>query len=157
MLPDQAFQSVVVVPLEVCNVAFHAVTNELLSNRKGISTWVVSGAIFAESSGELSPEGDFDRQALDETWGDMVRCQKEHIYPDTFVNITCPVVMIHGEYDPHPGRVTAEYLKSCIPQLEYKEFPRCGHAPDIEKYARRDFYDYLVSWLTDKTGTGPEK
>lgn len=110
-----------------------------------------------ENTGEMSPEGEFDRQAFDETWGDMLRCQKENIYPDSFDNITCPVIMLHGEYDPHPGKMTAEHLKSYIPQLEYKQFSKCGHAPDIEKYARKEFYEFLVSWLTEKIRTGPEE
>jgi pimeloyl-ACP methyl ester carboxylesterase len=104
-----------------------------------------------------SPEGEFDKQAFDETWNDMLRCQKEHIYPERFVNITCPVIMLHGAYDPHPGTMIAEHLKSFIPQLEYKEFSRCGHAPDIEKYARDAFYEFLFAWLEEKTRTGPKE
>jgi pimeloyl-ACP methyl ester carboxylesterase len=96
------------------------------------------------------PEGEFDRQAFDETWSDMVRCQKERIYPDAFVSISCPVIMIHGDYDPHPGKMTAENLKTFIPQLEYKELSKCGHAPDIEKYARDEFYDFLRQWLNER-------
>jgi pimeloyl-ACP methyl ester carboxylesterase len=96
------------------------------------------------------PEGEFDRQAFDETWSDMVRCQKERIYPDAFVNISCPVIMIHGDYDPHPGKITADYLKAYIHQLEYKELSKCGHAPDIEKYARNEFYEFLIQWLKEK-------
>jgi pimeloyl-ACP methyl ester carboxylesterase len=110
-----------------------------------------------DTRGEMSSEGEFDRKAFDETWGDMIRCQKERIYPDLFVNISCPVVMIHGDYDPHPGKITADYLKTYVPQLEYKELANCGHAPDIEKYARNEFYEFLGSWVIEKTRTGPEE
>lgn len=99
---------------------------------------------------------DFDRQAYDETWNDMVRCQKEGLYPLQFTNICCPVVMIHGDYDPHPGKMTKEYLKTYIKQLEYKELEKCGHSPMIEKYAYNDFYNFLESWLDNKMENTPK-
>ena len=110
-----------------------------------------------QEPGGIKTEEEFDRQAFDETWSDMIRCQKERIFPDSFVRISCPVVMIQGEYDPHPGKTTAEYLRNYLPQLEYKQLPKCGHEPDIEKYARNEFYGFLIPWLTEKTRTGPEE
>ena len=89
----------------------------------------------------------FDRQGFDETWGDMLRCQRDNIYPERFVNITSPVLMLHGDYDPHPGLATAKYLRLFIPHLEYREFEKCGHAPHKEKYAKDDFFGFLKSWL----------
>jgi hypothetical protein len=35
-----------------------------------------------------------------------------------------------------------------MPQLEYREWARCGHYPWIERAARDDFFACLRSWLT---------
>lgn len=112
--------------------------------------WHEMTDIFSKSddSGAAISEGDFDRQAFDETWRDMIRCQQKGIYPADFVNFLRPVTMIHGEYDPHPGRLTATHLQSYLPHLEYKEISKCGHSPHIEKYAKEEFFEFLISWLT---------
>jgi pimeloyl-ACP methyl ester carboxylesterase len=100
----------------------------------------------------------FDKLGSEETWKDMVHCQQKEIYPQQFVNIKCPVIMLHGSYDPHPGRMIVEQLRKYMPQLEYREMEKCGHAPSIEKYARTEFYSFLKSWLSAKmmTSTIPE-
>ena len=61
---------------------------------------------------------------------------EDEIYPAAFAAITCPVLMIHGEADPHPGRLTSEDLRRYIPHLEYQELPKCGHSPWLERQAR---------------------
>jgi len=40
-------------------------------------------------------------------------------------------------------------LKRYIPHLQYHEFPRCGHDPEIEKYAKDDFFAVMSSWLKE--------
>lgn len=102
------------------------------------------------------PAKQFDRQAFEETWNDMLRLQREGVYPRSFTAVSCPVVMIHGDYDPHPGTMTAECLRSYIPHLEYKELTNCGHDPSIERYARSECYDFLESWLVANTKRAPK-
>ena len=58
--------------------------------------------------------------------------------------------MLHGTYDPHPGKMIRDNLKQYIPQLEYREFDKCGHAPCIEKYAKDDFLRVMRNWLINK-------
>lgn len=88
-----------------------------------------------------------DAQAHEETWADMVRLQREDIYPAAFTAIGVPVLMLHGEVDPHPGRLISEDLRTHIPQLQYREFPKCGHSPWLERQARQDFFETLNAWL----------
>ncbi len=38
-----------------------------------------------------------------ESWSDMVRLQESGVFPARFASIRCPVLMLHGSYDPHPG------------------------------------------------------
>jgi pimeloyl-ACP methyl ester carboxylesterase len=80
----------------------------------------------------------------------MIRCQEEGIYPQAFTLINSPVIMLHGKYDPHPGKMIRDKLKLYIPQLEYREFEKCGHSPSKEKYAKDDFFQVMCAWLKEK-------
>ena len=93
----------------------------------------------------------FDLKANEETWSDMLRLQSEGIYPKAFSNIESPVLMLHGQYDPHPGKMIRDSLIRHIPQLEYCEWERCGHYPWIERATRDDFFMSVCEWLTTKT------
>jgi pimeloyl-ACP methyl ester carboxylesterase len=93
-----------------------------------------------------------DARAHDETWQDMLRLQQCGAYPAAFSAITAPVLMLHGDYDPHPGRSTAAVLRACLPQLEYREWPRCGHYPWLERAAGAEFVATLRAWLSRTLG-----
>jgi pimeloyl-ACP methyl ester carboxylesterase len=89
----------------------------------------------------------FDGQAHEETWNDELRLQESGAHPAEFATITAPVLMIHGDYDPHPGIETFNLLKTIIPQIEYRELARCGHSPWYERHARDEFFEVLREWL----------
>ena len=89
----------------------------------------------------------FDREGYQQTWQDMMECQEKGLYPQAFLSINVPVIMLHGEHDPHPGQMTRNTLLKYIPHLEYHEFSRCGHNPEMEKYAKADFFQYIRDWL----------
>ncbi len=88
-----------------------------------------------------------DALAHEETWADMVRLQRDGVYPAAFAAIGAPVLMLHGDADPHPGRLTCEDLRRYIPHLEYQELPKCGHSPWLERQARHAFFKTLKAWL----------
>lgn len=89
----------------------------------------------------------FDKLAYEETWADMIRLQDDGTYPAAFAAITSPVLMIHGDHDPHPGAMTRDTLLPFIPHLEYVQLDRCGHSPWNERHARALFFETLHSWL----------
>ncbi|VTR67709.1 hypothetical protein DESC_610292 [Desulfosarcina cetonica] len=107
----------------------------------------------------LAPEP-FDMQGHKETWQDMLRSQEKGIYPQSFTSVKVPTIMLHGADDPHPGSMIWDTLKRYIPHLQYHEFPRCGHDPEIEKHAKDDFFAVLSSWLKEHSlgtnGAQPE-
>jgi pimeloyl-ACP methyl ester carboxylesterase len=74
-----------------------------------------------------------DIRAHDETWRDMMRLQSDGTYPAAFSAIESPVLMLHGAYDPHPGKMIYDSLRPFIRQLEYREWERCGHSPWLER------------------------
>jgi pimeloyl-ACP methyl ester carboxylesterase len=96
-----------------------------------------------------SPHEDdhIDARANHETWDDMLRLQTEGIYPAAFAAIKIPVLMIHGSYDPHPGRLIFESLRPYLPQLEYRELERCGHYPWLERATADPFFSLARDWL----------
>jgi len=86
-------------------------------------------------------------RAYEETWTDMLRLQEEGVYPAAFSNIRVPVLMLHGDFDPHPGQMIRDGLKHYTPQLEYLELAQCGHYPWLEKAAMENFYSTIRNWL----------
>jgi pimeloyl-ACP methyl ester carboxylesterase len=88
-----------------------------------------------------------DAAAHEQTWADMMRLQRDGVYPAAFAAIRVPVLMLHGEEDPHPGRLISQDLRGYMPHLEYRELPNCGHSPWLERQARRAFFEALAAWL----------
>ena len=77
----------------------------------------------------------------------MLSLQANGIYPQTFAVLSAPTLMIHGNWDPHPGRTTLDTLLRYMPQIEYVELTSCGHYPWRERYAREPFFHQLRQWL----------
>ncbi len=57
--------------------------------------------------------------------------------------IQCPVVAIHGDYDPHPARGVEEPLKESVADFRFVLLRNCGHIPWIEAQAREEFFAIL--------------
>ncbi|HEX2973064.1 MAG TPA: alpha/beta hydrolase [Tepidisphaeraceae bacterium] len=89
----------------------------------------------------------FDLRAHTETWADMLRLQEAGVYPPAFAAIRCPVLMLHGAYDPHPGGMIRASLQPYLPQLEYRQWEQCGHSPWREQAVRNEFFAMLRGWL----------
>ena len=62
--------------------------------------------------------------------------------------IECPVVAIHGDYDPHPYEGVEKPLKQVIKNFQFILLKKCGHSPWNEKYARDEFYEILADELS---------
>lgn len=93
----------------------------------------------------------FDLQAHQETWSDLSKLRDAGIYPAAFSAIESPVLMLHGQYDPHPGEMIRDSLRPHIPHLEYCELTHCGHSPWIEKSANEQFFSTMNEWLVRRT------
>ena len=59
--------------------------------------------------------------------------------------IKCPVVAIHGDYDPHPAEGVREPLTGIVRDFRFIRLEKCGHYPWWERSARERFYDILKS------------
>jgi pimeloyl-ACP methyl ester carboxylesterase len=58
--------------------------------------------------------------------------------------ILCPVVAIHGNYDPHPY-LGVEILSNILKNFRLILLENCGHRPWIEQDVRKNFYSILRS------------
>jgi len=57
--------------------------------------------------------------------------------------IQCPVVAIHGDYDPHLAEGVKAPLSRVLKDFRFILLEKCGHYPWIEQGARDRFYDIL--------------
>lgn len=110
---------------------------------------------FEAAATDLGAE-ECDARAHHETWQDALRLEEEGVYPAAFAAIATPVLMLHGAADPHAGRLIRASLEPYLPQLEYREWERCGHYPWLEKAVRDDFFSVLRAWLARHASAPPE-
>ncbi len=54
--------------------------------------------------------------------------------------IRCPVLAIHGDYDPRPSEGVQIPLQAALPSAQFVQLARCGHKPWQEIHAKDDFY-----------------
>ncbi|MBA7697714.1 hypothetical protein ES703_106382 [subsurface metagenome] len=59
--------------------------------------------------------------------------------------IKCPVVAIHGDYDPHPAEGVQDPLSRVLMDFRFIRLEKCGHYPWLERSARDRFYAILKS------------
>ena len=62
--------------------------------------------------------------------------------------IDCPVVAIHGDYDPHPADGIRKPLSSVLEDFRFILLDNCGHYPWNERQARDAFYEVLRDELS---------
>lgn len=62
--------------------------------------------------------------------------------------IRCPVIAIHGDYDPHPYEGIKTPLQKIINDFRSILLKNCGHHPWYEKAARQDFFDILFKEIS---------
>jgi pimeloyl-ACP methyl ester carboxylesterase len=88
-----------------------------------------------------------DEAGFRQTWMDALSLQEQGLQPEEFKAINAHVTMIHGDEDPHPGELIYDSLVPFIPDIAYREVPRCGHIPWMEREAREVFYQLLLECL----------
>jgi pimeloyl-ACP methyl ester carboxylesterase len=61
--------------------------------------------------------------------------------------ITCPVLAIHGDYDPHPAEGVRKPLSAIVGDFRFELLRHCGHRPWIERQAGDRFFEILAQEL----------
>lgn len=93
--------------------------------------------------GELNDVIDYQPEVFDSVWGEASAMRKAGDLIRLAEEIRCPVVAIHGDYDPHPAEGVKEPLSEILPDFRFILLEKCGHYPWNEKYGRDDFFRIL--------------
>ncbi len=80
-------------------------------------------------------------------WPEAAEMRRSGELLDLGRHIRCPVVAIHGDYDPHPAEGVRRPLAATLDQFRFILLERCGHKPWIERQAGDAFYRVLKAEL----------
>jgi pimeloyl-ACP methyl ester carboxylesterase len=76
-------------------------------------------------------------------WPEAAELRKSGKLLQSGERVRCPVVAIHGDYDPHPTEGVRVPLATVIGDFKFVLLANCGHTPWIERQARDEFYSVL--------------
>jgi pimeloyl-ACP methyl ester carboxylesterase len=84
-------------------------------------------------------------------WAEAAALRREGQLLRAVSRVACPVLVIHGDYDPTPVEGVREPLERCGIDLRLVVLERCGHEPWRERHAAEAFYALLESELRGDT------
>jgi pimeloyl-ACP methyl ester carboxylesterase len=108
------------------------------------------GEIFAKADTfrALTPEKELEPLKVSEeinrkVWaeGEALRISGELL--EMGKRIKCPVVAVHGDYDPHLAEGVKKPLARVLKDFRFILLGKCGHEPWMERYARDQFFRVL--------------
>jgi pimeloyl-ACP methyl ester carboxylesterase len=76
-------------------------------------------------------------------WNEARRLRMSEELLELGRRIGCPVVVIHGDYDPHPAEGVRKPLSSVLRNFRFILLKDCGHIPWIERRAKEEFFQML--------------
>jgi len=77
-------------------------------------------------------------------WDEACELREKQILLQMAKEIKCPVLAIHGDWDPHPVEGVNEPLAKVLPDFRIVVLEKCGHRPWTERTASEEFYKTLV-------------
>lgn len=90
---------------------------------------------------------DYRADIFQSVWRDAAELRRSEKLLELGKNIRCPVVAIHGDYDPHPAEGVQKPLSATLKSFRFILLKNCGHKPWMERQARDRFYDILKQEL----------
>lgn len=73
-------------------------------------------------------------------WAEAAELRRSGALLANAPSITCPIVAIHGDCDPHPASGVKEPLEQAGRDFRFLLLRQCGHTPWKERYAMDEFY-----------------
>lgn len=61
--------------------------------------------------------------------------------------LNCPLITVHGDYDPHPYKGVEEPLSKTVKDFRFILLKDCGHYPWNEVFAKEKFYEIIKKEL----------
>ncbi len=78
-------------------------------------------------------------------WQEASRLRRSGSLLKMGARIQCPVLAIHGDYDPHPAEGVRVPLSRILRDFRFILLEKCGHYPWFERNAKERFYSILKS------------
>ncbi len=83
-------------------------------------------------------------------WSQAVEMRSSGKLLELGERVLCPVVAIHGDYDPHSAEGVRDPLSRVLKDFRFILLEKCGHCPWLERTAKDRFYTTLHDELPDK-------
>lgn len=93
---------------------------------------------------------DFQPEIYRSIWTEAEKFRRDGKLLKLGEKIQCPVVAIHGDYDPHPAGEVKEPLQRTLKNFKFVLLKDCGHYPWKEKRASDLFFQILRTELGEK-------
>jgi pimeloyl-ACP methyl ester carboxylesterase len=127
------------------------------------------GALFSKTDaydpipGESDEPGSIDPRVdiYQGVWEEAAELRRSGTLLELGGRIRCPVVAIHGDYDPHPAAGVQVPLSAILKRVRasarfrFVLLEHCGHKPWIERRARDRFYALLAEELRERVRGAP--
>jgi pimeloyl-ACP methyl ester carboxylesterase len=95
--------------------------------------------IFEALPNEIIPS-EFYPEVYRSVWAEASYMRRSGKLMEYAKMIECPVVAIHGDFDPHPAEGVKGPLSEILPNFRFNLIERCGHYPWLEKYGKDLIY-----------------
>lgn len=95
-----------------------------------------------------TPIIDFRADIFQSVWQEAAELRRSGKLLEWGKKIQCPVVAIHGDYDPHPAVGVVKPLVTVLNDFQFILLKNCGHKPWIERWAKDDSYRILGNELS---------
>ncbi|MHA7111033.1 alpha/beta fold hydrolase [Sunxiuqinia elliptica] len=93
--------------------------------------------------GNSQEQIELDMEIYQSVWPEASKLRATKKLLHRAANISCPVVAIHGSYDPHPIDGVEQPLAALLPDFKMIRLNKCGHTPWFEKQASVQFFEIL--------------
>ena len=90
---------------------------------------------------------DYRPDIFQSVWKEAAELRRSGRLLELARQIKCPIVAIHGDYDPHPAEGVRKPLSAVLKGFRVILLQNCGHKPWIERQARQQFYRILKEEL----------
>jgi pimeloyl-ACP methyl ester carboxylesterase len=122
-------------------------SEELFKTSKGNVSFVKFGELMAKTdSYKPMPSKNKVNVRLDilqNVWKQAEELRRSGKLLELAKKIKCPVLAIHGDYDPHPTQGVQIPLSALLNDFCFIQLKHCGHTPWLEKLARDKFFKIM--------------
>ncbi len=118
------------------------------ANEDKSATFARFGALFskADAYDPIEHESDiidFQPEVFQSVWREAANLRRSGKLLALGKQIRCPVLAIHGDYDPHPAEGVRKPLSAILNDFRFILLKHCGHKPWSERQAQGHFYAIL--------------